>query len=90
MLNCLKSNKIIPLNQKVKVFLNDGNCKNCDKKDMLIIDDNGNGFCERCKINNIIFKYVSSQEHQKIKNENIKVTTFHEFISKSDLLSSFI
>jgi len=82
-------NKIIPLNQKVKVFLNDGNCKNCDKKDFLIIDDNGNGFCERCKINNVIFKYVLSQDHQK-KYENIKVTTFHKFISKSNLMSSFI
>jgi hypothetical protein len=89
MLNCLKSNKIIPLNQKVKVFLNDGNCKNCDKKDLLIIDDNGNGFCERCKINNVIFKYVLSQD-QKIKYENIKVTTFQKFISKSNLMTSFI
>ena len=91
MLNCFKSNKIVPQNQKVKVFLNDGNCKNCEKKDMLIIKDNdGSGFCERCKINNTIFKFVSAQEHQKIKNDNVKVTTFQKFISKTDLMSSFI
>jgi len=88
MLNCLKWNKIIPVDQKIKVFSNDGNCKNCYKKDMLIINDDVNGFCQRCKINTVIFKYVSS--HQKIINDNIKVSTFQKFISNSDNMTSFI
>lgn len=90
MLNYFKTtNKIFPCNQKIKVFLNDGNCTKCEKKDMLIINENGSGFCERCKFNSVIFKFMTPEEHENIK-ENIKITEFQKFISKSNTMSSFI
>lgn len=83
--------KVEPRQEKIKVILNNGVCKNCLKKDNLlaVLDDGGSlSYCTECKENTVIFKYMTLEEYEIHKKNMIKKTSFDSYVNSKSMQSS--
>jgi hypothetical protein len=50
----------------IKVVYNDGKCYNCNGTNISYIKKNGNGICNDCSIEIVVFDYITEEEYKYV------------------------